>query len=112
MTATEFLQPDNEQIRHQIRGVLDSYSHEWDLLSEFLQNAVDAIREKNAGKGHITLLVDAAQRLIRVRDNGDSDRRKGSWTQIRYVFEFKVANINQECRRKLYGEGSRRGSLA
>ncbi len=70
MTETEFLTPDNEQIRHQIRGILDSYSHEWDPLSELLQNAIDAIREKNSGKGHISLLVDASTRRIRVRDNG------------------------------------------
>ncbi|MBV1795863.1 ATP-binding protein [Siccirubricoccus sp. G192] len=70
MLETEFLQPDNEEIRHQIRGVLDSYSHEWDLLSELLQNSVDAIREKTSGKGHISLLVDAPARIIRVRDNG------------------------------------------
>ncbi len=70
MSGTEFLQPDNEQIRHQVRGILDSYSHEWDLLAELLQNSVDAIREKNLGKGHISLLVDASTRLIRVRDNG------------------------------------------
>jgi Histidine kinase-, DNA gyrase B-, and HSP90-like ATPase len=70
VTETEFLRPDNEQIRHQIRGVLDSYSHEWDLLSELLQNSVDAIREKDSGKGHISLLIDAPAKLIRVRDNG------------------------------------------
>ncbi len=70
MAQTEFLQPDNEQIRHQIRGVLDSYSHEWDILSELLQNSVDAIREKPLGKGHISLSVDASARSIRVRDNG------------------------------------------
>jgi anti-sigma regulatory factor (Ser/Thr protein kinase) len=66
----EFLRPDNEQIRHQIRGILDSYSHDWDILSELSQNAVDAIREKTSGKGHIALLVDAANRLMRIRDNG------------------------------------------
>jgi anti-sigma regulatory factor (Ser/Thr protein kinase) len=70
MSKFEFLQPDTEQIRHQIRGVLDSYSHDWDILSELLQNSVDAIREKASGKGHIILLVDAAKRSICVRDNG------------------------------------------
>jgi hypothetical protein len=70
MSKVPFLQPDTEQIRHQIKGVMDSYSHDWDMLSELLQNSVDAIREKGSGKGHITLLVDAAARVIRVRDNG------------------------------------------
>ena len=61
MSETAFLQPDNEQIRHQVRGVLDSYSHEWDLLSELLQNSIDEIREKSSGKGHILLLIDALE---------------------------------------------------
>ena len=32
MSRVEFLKPDTEEIRHQIQGILDSYSHDWDLL--------------------------------------------------------------------------------
>lgn len=70
MASVTFLQPDIEQIRHQIHGVLDSYSHEWDLLSELAQNAVDAIRAANVIKGHISLTIDASKRIIRMSDNG------------------------------------------
>ena len=45
MSTIDFLKPDTEQIRHQIRGILDSYSHDWDLLSELAQNCIDAIRD-------------------------------------------------------------------
>ncbi len=65
-----FLQPDPEQIRHQIRGILDSYSHDWDLLAELAQNAVDAIARQRPIKGHISLEVDAPNREISIRDNG------------------------------------------
>lgn len=67
---SEFLRPEQEEIRHQIRGILDSYTHEWDILSEILQNSVDAIREKAAGKGHISLFIDASRGIIKVEDNG------------------------------------------
>lgn len=66
----QFLQPDPEQIRHQIRGILDSYSHDWDLLAELTQNAVDAIARQKPVKGHITIKVDAPNRTITIRDNG------------------------------------------
>ena len=70
MSKVEFLKPDTEEIRHQIQGILDSYSHEWDLLSELTQNAIDAIREGNPVKGHIELAINAAARQISVSDNG------------------------------------------
>lgn len=70
MTQIAFLQPDPEQIRHQIRGILDSYSHEWDLLAELTQNAVDAIARQRPVKGHVHLEIDAPNRKITIRDNG------------------------------------------
>jgi molecular chaperone HtpG len=69
-TQVTFLQPDPEQIRHQIRGILDSYSHDWDLLAELAQNAVDAINRQKPVKGHVFLEVDAPNREISIRDNG------------------------------------------
>ncbi|HYE46320.1 MAG TPA: ATP-binding protein [Caulobacter sp.] len=66
----DFLQPDNEQIRHQIRGILDSYSHDWDVLAELCQNAVDSIARRNPTKGHIAISVSAIDRTIVIEDNG------------------------------------------
>jgi molecular chaperone HtpG len=65
-----FLNPDREQIRHQIKGVLESYSHDWDILAELCQNAVDAVVRENPTRGHISLMVDAPQRTIEIVDNG------------------------------------------
>lgn len=70
MSQITFLQPDPEQIRHQIRGILDSYSHDWDLIAELAQNAVDAIARQRPVKGHIALEIDAPNREIFIRDNG------------------------------------------
>ncbi|MGA7339029.1 MAG: ATP-binding protein [Terracidiphilus sp.] len=67
---TDFLTPDNDQIRHQIKGILKSYSHEWDLLAELTQNSVDAIRASDVEKGRIELTFDASARKIAIRDNG------------------------------------------
>jgi anti-sigma regulatory factor (Ser/Thr protein kinase) len=66
----DFLQPKTDEIRHQIRGILDSYTHDWDLLSELAQNCVDAIREANPEKGHIELSIDGAAKRITISDNG------------------------------------------
>lgn len=65
-----FLTPDRAQIRHQIKGVLESYSHEWDVLAELSQNAIDAVVRANPIRGHINLNVESAQRIIEIRDNG------------------------------------------
>jgi anti-sigma regulatory factor (Ser/Thr protein kinase) len=65
-----FLAPDTQQIRHQIKGVLESYSHEWDILAELSQNAVDAVVRANPTRGHIVLKVDASQNTIEISDNG------------------------------------------
>jgi hypothetical protein len=70
MSRIDFLKPDNEQIRHQIKGILDSYSHEWDLLAELAQNAIDAIRKSAVEKGRIELVFDASARKIFMSDNG------------------------------------------
>jgi anti-sigma regulatory factor (Ser/Thr protein kinase) len=66
----DFLKPKTDEIRHQIRGILDSYTHDWDLLSELAQNSVDAIREANPEKGHIELTIDGAAKRITISDNG------------------------------------------
>ena len=65
-----FLTPDRAQIRHQIKGVLESYSHEWDVLAELSQNAVDAVVRADPTRGHINLHVDAGTRTIEILDNG------------------------------------------
>lgn len=70
MAQKSFLAPDTEQIRHQLRGILESYSHDWDILAELSQNAVDAIVRKCPAKGHVTVSVDTAKRSIEISDNG------------------------------------------
>lgn len=70
MSKIDFLKPNTEEIRHQIRGILDSYSHDWDLISELTQNAVDTILEAKPEKGRIELHVDATGKRISILDNG------------------------------------------
>ena len=70
MGTQSFLKPDPEQIRHQIRGILDSYSHEWDLLAELTQNAIDSITRQKPVKGHIQIELDAPNRSLVIKDNG------------------------------------------
>src|ERR1700687_5389332 len=65
-----FLRPDTDQIRHQIRGILDSYSHDWDVLAELAQNSIDAICRAAPPRGHIGISINSVQREIQFTDNG------------------------------------------
>ena len=66
----DFLQPTAPQIRHQIKNIVDSYNHDWDLLAELTQNSVDAITLENPIHGRIELEIDACDKRIIVADNG------------------------------------------
>lgn len=59
-TISNFLQQLScEQIRQSILDIDDSYSHDWDVLAELLQNSVDAIRKSsNENEGAIEIKVD------------------------------------------------------
>ncbi|MBF0542266.1 MAG: ATP-binding protein, partial [Nitrospirae bacterium] len=65
-----FLTPDLKQIRHSIKDIDDSYNHEWDILAELCQNAVDAIRKSKIEDGIINLRIDAINNSIFISDNG------------------------------------------
>ena len=66
----DFLKPSTLQIRHQIRNIVDSYNHDWDLLAELAQNAVDAITLARSTGGYLTLEIDACDKRIVLEDNG------------------------------------------
>lgn len=66
----EFLKPTTNQIRHQIRNILGSYNHDWDLIAELAQNSVDAIRLEKPTKGYIRLSINAPRKQIVIEDNG------------------------------------------
>ena len=66
----DFLQPSIAQIRHQIRNILDSYNHDWDLIAELAQNSVDAISLQQPAKGHLTLEIRAPEKRLVLQDNG------------------------------------------
>ena len=94
----DFLAPGPAQIRHQIKGILDSYSHEWDLLAELCQNAVDAIRirqDANSEKGHIKIQIDASKREIFIADNGVGIRREQLPLLLRPFATNKMGNPKQ-----------------
>lgn len=71
-TIDNFLQTLTcEQIRQSILDIDDSYSHDYDILAELLQNSVDAIRKTdNANDGVIQIKVDCQSHSISVSDNG------------------------------------------
>jgi hypothetical protein len=63
------LRNDDTQ-RQLIRNIIDSYHHDWDVLAELCQNAVDAIREKDPSRGAISVVFDRKHRSVEVRDSG------------------------------------------
>ncbi len=70
MSEIDFLSPGIQQIRHSIRDIDDSYNHNWDVIAELCQNAVDAIRMSSVQRGVISLEVDCSEKSIRIADNG------------------------------------------
>lgn len=69
--------PSDRRLRREIQNIIDSYSHPWDIISELIQNSVDAIRqyEKLYGdtypkKHEIEIMIDASKRFISIRDTG------------------------------------------
>jgi molecular chaperone HtpG len=66
----DFLDPGIQQVRHSIKDIDDSYNHEWDILAELCQNAVDAIREADQDEGEINLVVDASRNKVSIYDDG------------------------------------------
>lgn len=76
----DFLREKSERaVKRELRGILQSYHHFWDILAELLQNSRDAVeRRRNleiaAGEeptpGRVHVLIDAVSRAIEVTDNG------------------------------------------
>lgn len=64
------LRNDDNSQRQLIRNIIDSYHHDWDVLAELCQNAVDAIREKSPSKGSVKVVFDRKSHSIEVTDTG------------------------------------------
>lgn len=64
------LASEDAQRRQSIQNIVDSYHHDWDVLAELCQNAVDAIRAKATTKGTIDVRFDRKNRSIEVTDTG------------------------------------------
>lgn len=69
------LSDPEESLRTQIDSFVSSYNSPWDILTELLQNSIDAIhdrrrREDGFTKGNIRITIDSANRSLTVEDNG------------------------------------------
>lgn len=74
---TNFLRlQSTKSLQREIRNIVDSYSHPWDILAELCQNSVDAIKKwekenPDIDKKHeITIEINQKERSIRIIDNG------------------------------------------
>jgi molecular chaperone HtpG len=56
--------------RQLIRNIVDSYHHDWDVLAELCQNAVDAVREIPSRSGSVNVTYDCHSRVLVVHDTG------------------------------------------
>jgi len=70
-----FLQHRSElAAKREIKSIIDSYHHYWDLLSELAQNAVDSIKKAESldskFKGRIEIKINSNNRSIEFIDNG------------------------------------------
>lgn len=93
--SKSFLHPDPEQIRHQIRGILDSYTHDWDIFAELAQNSVDAIAKAEPARGHIKIVIDAISKSVEFADNGTGINPAEIEKLLRPFATNKVGMTNQ-----------------
>ena len=56
--------------RKSLKDIKESYNNYWDILSEIVQNGVDAIIRSGKNKGIIELTIDAKKKSITIYDNG------------------------------------------
>ncbi len=68
-------EPPNFHLHRQVRNIVSSYNSAWDILTELLQNAVDAINQRKRtdpafSRGTIKITIDANNSLVRIEDNG------------------------------------------
>lgn len=70
----ELARQEDEQIRSNIRRIISSYRHVWDIYTELLQNSADALiakfSEESSDLGKIKLIVNTNKQEIRIIDNG------------------------------------------
>jgi anti-sigma regulatory factor (Ser/Thr protein kinase) len=65
---------ESNQEQNYKREILDlfrDYRHPWDILSEIVQNSVDAINDNNSiEKGRIDIIISPEERTFVIKDNG------------------------------------------
>ncbi|WGF84236.1 ATP-binding protein [Lactiplantibacillus plantarum] len=96
MTAIFPGEPSVSNIRAQINGILDSYHRDYDVLSELIQNGVDAIEnrydlDEDDFYGELQIYVNADRKQIKVIDNGNGMSKE--------MLERSV-NLNESGKRK------------
>ena len=85
--------------KREISNILKSYTGYYDLFSELIQNALDAVEKRFesdvAVSGRIWILIDLKEHLVRVTDNGcgmDIDQFKQF---LRPNFSFKSGRVSR-----------------
>ncbi|MFQ2658967.1 ATP-binding protein [Aeromonas caviae] len=68
----QLLKQEMEEVKSNIERIISSYRHTWDIYTEILQNAADAILEQfgSLEKGAVSLDIDTSTRTITIKDNG------------------------------------------
>ncbi|MBB1199020.1 ATP-binding protein [Enterobacteriaceae bacterium 89] len=68
----QLLKQELEEVKSNIERIISSYRHTWDIYTEILQNAADAILEQfgTLESGVVSLDVDTYSRTVIIKDNG------------------------------------------
>ncbi len=65
-----FLDFDAKIKKKSLKDIKDSYNNYWDILTEIIQNSVDAIIRKNTKKGNIKITFNERSKSITIYDDG------------------------------------------
>lgn len=66
----KFLDFDVKIKKKSLKDIKDSYNNYWDILTEVIQNSVDAILRKNSKKGSIKITFNEHNKSITIYDDG------------------------------------------
>lgn len=59
-----------QQQKQNAQNIVDSYSHDWDIMAELIQNAIDAIDDnERIDKGILSITFNKQERSITIQDN-------------------------------------------
>jgi len=60
----------DDKYKDEIVDLFRDYKHPWDILTELIQNSVDAVNDSEKNTGEINIFIDSTSNRLVIKDNG------------------------------------------